>query len=293
MGRTYGRRTFIGCCIFSTVTIHMLSRFFSPLLKPFRSLTLGGHPDLQKSNWKKDVVYLFQFKRSPVIPNLSPFCIKIETFLRAHDIPYEPIGSWTTRSKQGRVPFIELNGEQIADSQIIIWHLIKHFNIDEGLSKEQKALSRAVERLAEGSIYYPITYFRSIEGARNSANPNVSGAPIPSFLIGYFANKISSNATARLNSEGIGKMPRDVIIEILRKDIEAVDGLLGDKKFIIGAKPTVADFTVFGHLGVGYFLPFRQPVQDILNDEFPRVRGLLERIRLHYWPDWAQGSKEE
>ncbi|CAD5206111.1 unnamed protein product [Bursaphelenchus okinawaensis] len=269
-----------------------MKRVITSQIQPIRRFTIGKAPDLQKSNWKQDVVYLYQFKRSPVIPNLSPFCIKVETFLRAHDIPYEPIGSYTLRSKQGRLPFIELNGEQIADSQIILWHLVKKFKIDEGLSKEQKALSRAVERLAEGSIYYPITYFRSIESAKNMINPNVSGLPLPSFLVGPVANRFIKMSRPRLDMEGTGRFPRETIIEVLRRDIESVDGLLGDKKFIIGARPTVADFTVFGHLSVGYFLPFRQPVQDILDDEFPRVRGLLERIRLHYWPDWTQKSKE-
>uniref|UniRef100_A0A915DJV9 Uncharacterized protein n=1 Tax=Ditylenchus dipsaci TaxID=166011 RepID=A0A915DJV9_9BILA len=229
----------------------------APMLIHLRRFSLLQRPDLQKTNWKQDVVYLFQFKRSPVVPNISPFCLKTETFIRAHELKHEVIGSWTLRSKE--------------DSQIILWHLIKHFKIDERLSPEQQGISRAVDRLIEGSLFYPITYLRSVENAKNCVNRNVSGLPLPGFLVQYVANKLSKAAKSKLRAEGT-----------------ALDQILGDKKFLIGARPTTPDFTLFGHLASVYYLPFRTPLADLLENEYPRVRLLLERMRIHYWSDWKK-----
>lgn len=40
----------------------------------------------------------------------------------------------------------------------------------------------------------------------------------------------------------MGKHSRETIIEILRRDVEALDQILGDKKFLIGVRPTIVRF---------------------------------------------------
>lgn len=44
---------------------------------------------VHKSNFEKDVVYLYQFSRTPLLPSLSPYCLKVETWLRLAGLKYE------------------------------------------------------------------------------------------------------------------------------------------------------------------------------------------------------------
>lgn len=96
--------------------------------------------------------------------------------------------------------------------------------------------------------------FCSYENATNMANPRVSGLPIPGFLIPFVAKRLAEavkypqrkpqifhvfEARKRLSAEGTLRHPREVTIEVLRRDLEALTALLGDKKFFIGIRPTV------------------------------------------------------
>ena len=46
-------------------------------------------PPVHKKDFEKDVVYLYQFTRTPVLPSLSPYCLKLETWLKLQGIKYE------------------------------------------------------------------------------------------------------------------------------------------------------------------------------------------------------------
>lgn len=46
-------------------------------------------PTVHKVNFEKDVVYLYQFARTPSLPSLSPYVLKVETWLRLVGLKYE------------------------------------------------------------------------------------------------------------------------------------------------------------------------------------------------------------
>jgi len=67
------------------------------------------HPD-----YEKDVVYLYQFPRTPLLPSLSPYGLKVETWLRLNGIKYE-VSVARERSPCPLPPFVSCSGSTTAE----------------------------------------------------------------------------------------------------------------------------------------------------------------------------------
>ena len=84
------------------------------------------------------------YPRSPFSPSLSPFCLKLETWLRISKVPFETTTTLQASTK-GKSPWIVYNGRAIADSSIIVNFLTREFNVglDSHLTDEQRAIGHA------------------------------------------------------------------------------------------------------------------------------------------------------
>ena len=69
---------------------------------------------LHRPQWERDVVYLVQFPTAPHCRTISPFALKLETWLRASKVKYEPVYSLKFSTATGQIPYVELNGEEMA-----------------------------------------------------------------------------------------------------------------------------------------------------------------------------------
>lgn len=60
------------------------------------------------------------------------------------------------RSKRGLLPFVEVNGEEIADSEFIIQNLSKAFgkDLDEGMTKEQLGIQHGMSALVDNHLQW-------------------------------------------------------------------------------------------------------------------------------------------
>ena len=75
-------------------------------------------PTTHVKDFEEDMVYLFQFTRSPQIPSISPFCLKLESWLKLHGIKYQ-VGNKYYKKKKG--------GADKKKSRLIIFLKSIHF----------------------------------------------------------------------------------------------------------------------------------------------------------------------
>uniref|UniRef100_A0A667ZX13 Failed axon connections homolog, metaxin like GST domain containing n=2 Tax=Myripristis murdjan TaxID=586833 RepID=A0A667ZX13_9TELE len=104
----------------------------------------------------KDAIILHQFSRPKNgVPSLSPFCLKIETYLRMLDLPYQNYFDGKL-SPQGKMPWIEYNHEQVSGSEFIVDFLEEKLgvNLNKNLTPQEIAVSRAVTKMVEEHLYW-------------------------------------------------------------------------------------------------------------------------------------------
>ena len=110
-----------------------------------------------KTPAKPGTVILHQFPPDCfTVINGSPPCLKLETFLRMAKLPYENHYTLLAFSKKGKIPWIEFNGQEIADSNFCIWFLEKEFqvDVDSHLSATERAIGHCIRTMLEENTYW-------------------------------------------------------------------------------------------------------------------------------------------
>merc|ERR1712066_1215737 len=217
-------------------------------------------------DFEDEMVYLFQYTRSPVIPSISPFCLKLESWLKLHGIKYQNVDhKCKFRSKKGMLPFIELNGEEIADSNIVI-----------------ETLSKDVDNILKG-------YKLNLQSAIGSKAP-------ASLLNFYFKYTFCRKGLKKVRSNGMGVHTAEEIENFGKKDLLTLSEMLGEKEFFFGSEPAMLDLVVFSQVGQLVMVDSEHacPLRDYLEADCKNLVGLVNRMKDRCWSDhWDAATGEE
>ncbi|KAH9503213.1 hypothetical protein Btru_068486 [Bulinus truncatus] len=238
----------------------------------------------------RNTVCLHQVGRGPWTPSLSPFALKLETFLRMHKIPYMNDHSGVM-SKKGKTPWITYNGIDIADSQFCIQFLkIKRdFDVDRHLSKEQKATARAIRCLTEENLYWTMCYETFVKNPK-SLDILLRDIFIPPKIF-LFKQLVGRLIKQELHGHGIGRHSDIEIWSIGEGDLTALSELLGDKSYMFGDQPSEIDCAVFGMLSMVVWQMKGTRHEALVHDELKNLVAYCNRMKKAFWPDWDNRCK--
>ncbi len=181
------------------------------------------------------------------LSDVSPFCLKLECYLRMAGIPYTPKPAAFGKAPKGKIPFIEDDGSFLGDSQLIIEHLKrKHGDpLDGKLSTEDVAKGHMVRRLLEESTYWHICYERWISPEGWQIYKPTVEALFPPVLSKILLPMVRRKTVQMIHAQGLGRHRQEEILEMGKADISSVAVTLGDKPFLLGENPTSFDATLY------------------------------------------------
>lgn len=180
-------------------------------------------------------------------PSLSPFCMKVETYLRMARIEYEPVVVVDPRKgPKGKLPWIEDDGRRIGDSGLIVEHLVatRGDKVDGHLSRRDHATGHLVRRALEEHFYWAVVYSRWFDDANwRMLQPIFLGAlPRPAqAAVGSIARAMMKRT---IRAHGIGRHSHDEIVAAGRADIDALAAELADKEYLLGDRASSYDAIV-------------------------------------------------
>lgn len=233
------------------------------------------------------MICLYKFYPAFGLTDPSPFCVKVETFLRMVGADYQTVSLPDPRKgPKGKLPFITDGDKTIADSTFIIQYLIETYRypIDAHLSPEQRATGLALTRMLEEHLYWAIVYERWItplNWRKISAQFFGGMSPVIRSIVPMIAR---ASVKRTLYGQGLGRHLPEEIQTLADDDIRAVSDLLGQQDFILGDTRSSIDATVYAFLSSILYCTLDSPSkQTVLGHE--NLGRYCERMRRAFYPD--------
>lgn len=224
---------------------------------------------------------VFTFAPAWGLPTSGPFALKLLKWLDLAGTPYEQVvEQLSQKGPKGKNPWIELDGQRIGDTEIIIDLLARRtgFDIDAGLSAQQCALSHATRRMVEEHFHMVLEWELFVHpagiegGARQMARESV-----PAPLAGLATAYITRHFGKQLHARGIARHAPDIIASKARADLDALEGLIGDGPYLNGSRLSMADVSIYGLLMPMARWPMETPAADSIKSR-PKLMAYLDRV---------------
>lgn len=233
------------------------------------------------------MIKLYQYEPALGLPSASPFCLKLETYLRMAQLPFvAPLVTLRDigRAPKGKLPYVQDGTTVIADSNLIIDYLKTTYGdrLDVWLSAEQRAVALAFQRLLEENLYWALLYSRWMEPKGWADIKDVFFGKMPRPLRWFIAPLARRSMRQQLHGHGMGRHSAQEIYAIAARDITALADFLADKPYFMGDEPCALDASAYAFLANIVWVPLESALQQHAL-QYPRLEVYCRRMRSRYY----------
>jgi glutathione S-transferase len=235
------------------------------------------------------MITLYTFGPAFGLPDPSPFVTKTEVLLKMAQLPYGTDASGFRKAPKGKLPYIDDDGERIADSTFIRWHIEKKYglDLDRGLTKEQRATAWALEKMVEDQAYWAILDSRWMDEGNFAKGPAHFFRAVPAVARPIVVAMVKRSVKRNARGHGMGRHSRAEIEALGTRSIDAMADYLGDKPFFMGAEPSGVDAAMFAFTA-GVLCPvFDTPLRTAA-EAHDNLRRYVGRMTARYYPEFKE-----
>ena len=234
------------------------------------------------------MITLYTFGPMFGLPDPSPFVVKAQVLLKMSGLEFKEDTGGFSKAPKGKLPYISDDGATVADSSFIRLHLkSKHgIDLDDGLTKEQRGIGWAFEKMCEEHLYWAIVDSRWMVKANFDKGPRHFFDAAPALIRPLIIAKIHRDTKRTMFGHGMGRHTRSQIETLAAFDLDAVAALLGDKAFLFGEKPHAADASVFASIASALCPHFETPIRRHA-ETHANLIGYVKRGTARWFPELA------
>lgn len=237
------------------------------------------------------MITLHQFAPAWGIPNPSPFCVKVELYLRMAGLPYEVATAIPPAAPKGKLPYITDGGKRIADSNLIIRYLKATYGdrLDTRHPAAALAIAHAMRRLLEEHLYWTVVYSRWVDARNWEETRRALFGRLPPGLAQVMPAVVRRRIRAQLHAQGLGRHTAQEIYQLGVADIAALAAFLDDKLYFLGEEPSSLDASALGFLLNLIEVPIESPLKDYALN-CANLVTYCSRLRRRYFADCAAAA---
>ena len=232
------------------------------------------------------MITLYGFGPGCGLPDLSPFVTKAETLLRMANLTYRVRRADVRKAPKGKLPYIEDDGLLVADTSFIRAHIEQKYAVDfdAGYTPQERAIGLAFQRVLEDHAYWAFVHARWMIDRNFEAGPKQYFAKLPALVRPVVTRLVRRNVARTLDAQGFGRHSRGEIEQLAIADIDAIAVTLADRPFLLGARASGIDASLFAFVLGGLCPAFETPLRSALEGHTNLV-AYRDRMMQIYFPN--------